>query len=142
MHFGPDRIPDRFDRFGTPAAKTLVSAQNRTGSLQAHRLLAWVQMRGEDVRPLVNHLFAAQFQQGLHIGDRQVLTTIAVNCGQDRNTIAAFLAGDELTRQVRDEEREYRQKGISMVPSFVIDGQKLVVGAEDPSILATALLTP
>jgi predicted DsbA family dithiol-disulfide isomerase len=36
-------------------------------------------------------------------------------------------------------EAEVRAAGISMVPTFIVDRQMVVVGAEDPSILAGAI---
>lgn len=112
----------------------------RANTLQAHRLVAWVQARGDDARPLVNQIFAAQFQEGRYIGDKNLLANLAEAAGQDRQAAAAFLAGKELNTETLAEERHYRQRGVNVVPTFIVADQLAIPGAEDPAILARALL--
>lgn len=115
----------------------------RANTLAAHRLLHWAQSAPDadpdKIAALVERLFSAQFQRGEHVGDLSVLTAIAAECGYDGPTVAAYLASDRDADTVRKLEREFRERGISMVPTFVIDGAKIIVGAEDPAILAAAL---
>lgn len=110
----------------------------RANTLAAHRLLHWAQAQG-DADALVERLFVAQFLRGEHVGDPAVLTAIAVECGHDGPTVAAYLASDRDADLVRRREAEARAMGISMVPSFVLPGGRIVVGAEDPAVLAAAL---
>jgi predicted DsbA family dithiol-disulfide isomerase len=110
----------------------------RANTLAAHRLLHWAQQRG-DADLLVERLFAAQFLRGEHVGDKTVLSAIAGECGYDALAVAAYLDSDQDAELVRQQEVAARERGISMVPTFVIDGEKIIVGAEDPAILATAL---
>lgn len=115
----------------------------RANTLAAHRLLHWVQSASDAdpdrIAALVECLFAAQFQRGEHVGDLAVLTAIAAECGYDAPTMAAYLASDRDADTVRNLEHGFRQRGIGMVPTFVIDGTKIIVGAEDSAILAAAL---
>lgn len=111
----------------------------RANTLAAHRLLHWAQERGDDVDALVERLFVAQFQRGEHVGDKAVLAAIAGECGYDPQAVAAYLASDRDADTVRQLESAARQRGISMVPTFVIDGERIIVGAEDPAVLAAAL---
>jgi predicted DsbA family dithiol-disulfide isomerase len=117
--------------------------QLRANTLAAHRLLHWAQSapnaEPDKIAALVERLFAAQFQRGEHVGDKNLLTAIAAECGYDGPTVAAYLASDRDADTVRRLESEFRQRGIGMVPTFVIDGTKIIVGAEDPAILAAAL---
>ena len=110
----------------------------RANTLQAHRLIHWAQQRGDAVR-LVERLFVAQFQRGERIGDRSLLVQLAVECGYPADAVERYLASGADTDEVRAMERSYRAMGISMVPTFIVDGLEVVVGAEDPAILAAAI---
>lgn len=112
--------------------------ERRANTLQAHRLIHWAQQRG-NAEPLVERLFAAQFQRGEPIGDRALLVQAAAECGYQGAEVDSYLASDQDTDVVRSMERSYRALGISMVPSFIVAGRELVVGAEDPAILAAAI---
>lgn len=110
----------------------------RANTLQAHRLIHWAQQRG-DAERLVERLFVAQFQRGEAVGDPGVLVGIAAECGYPAATVADYLASTEDVDTVRAMEAEVRAAGISMVPTFVVDRKMVVVGAEDPAILAGAI---
>ena len=110
----------------------------RANTLNAHRLLHWAQQRGS-VDALVERLFVAQFQRGEHVGDHAVLTTIAVECGYDHKEVSEYLASRQDVDTVRDEEAALRARGISMVPTFIMPDGQIIVGAEDPAILADGL---
>jgi predicted DsbA family dithiol-disulfide isomerase len=110
----------------------------RANTLKAHRLSAWAQARG-DARPLVERMFAGNFQRGEHLGDAGTLVRIAGECGYDTAAVAAFLASDELAAEVRNDAAEIVGMGITMVPTFIIGGRQIIVGAEDPAILAAGI---
>jgi len=116
----------------------------RANTLQAHRLVHWAQGRGsgeaDKVDALVERLFVAQFQRGEALGDPAILTAIATECGYPASAVAAYLASAEDEAEVRDAERHWRARGIRMVPTFIVNGQEVVVGAEDPAVLAGAML--
>lgn len=112
--------------------------ERRANTLQAHRLIHWAQQRG-DAEQLVERLFVAQFQRGEAVSDPALLVRVAAECGYPAATVADYLASSEDTDIVRAMEAEVRAAGISMVPTFIVDRQMVVVGAEDPSILAGAI---
>lgn len=114
----------------------------RANTLQAHRLIHWAQQRaveanGADV--LVERLFAAHFLNGEHVGDAATLRRIAVDCGYAADEVAAYLAADADTEEVRALERRSREIGVSSVPTFVFGGKQALSGAETPEILAAAI---
>jgi predicted DsbA family dithiol-disulfide isomerase len=111
----------------------------RANTLAAHRLIDRMQRAGADARPLVERLFAAQFVEGRNVGDPAVLLEIAASLGQPRAEIAAFLASTVDAEALRASERAFRQAGVNSVPTFILDRQLVVVGAEDPSRLAAAI---
>ncbi|MBU1237208.1 MAG: DsbA family oxidoreductase [Gammaproteobacteria bacterium] len=110
----------------------------RANTLKAHRLAAWAQAQGEAV-PLIERLYSANFQRGEHIGDPDTLVRIAGECGYDTAAVSAFLASHELEAEVLKEAGEVVGKGITMVPTFIIGGKEIIVGAEDPAILAEGI---
>lgn len=110
----------------------------RANTLQAHRLLHWAQQRGP-ADALVERLFVAQFQRGEHVGDKQVLADSAAECGYDGNEVAAYLAGDAGEAEVRQLEAAARAMGIQQVPTFILPGRRIIVGAEDPAVLAAGI---
>jgi predicted DsbA family dithiol-disulfide isomerase len=110
----------------------------RANTLQAHRLLHWAQAQGP-ADALVERLFSANFQRGEDVGDPKVLMTIAVECGYDAHEVTDYLASDRAADLVRQEEAAIRARGISMVPTFILPGGQIIVGAEDPSVLAAGI---
>lgn len=110
----------------------------RANTLQAHRLIHWAQRQG-DAAPLVERLFLAQFQRGEHVGDRSQLASIAVECGYPTDAVTAYLASDEDSDAVRRSEAAFRARGIRQVPTYIVGGREVVVGAEDPAVLAAAM---
>ena len=110
----------------------------RANTLMAHRpdLPPNNPGRGDTV---VERLFQAQFQRGEHVGDLDVLCTIAEACGlpeDTRNTSAS----DADSEVVREDARQLRALGISMVPTFICRMMADLLGAEDPTVLANAIL--
>lgn len=110
----------------------------RANTLQAHRLIYWAQQRG-NADTLVERLFVAQFQRGEAIGDLATLIRVAADCAYPAAEIEAYLVSNADVDQVRDDARHLRAMGIRMVPSFLLAGNQLIVGAEDPRVLAASL---
>jgi predicted DsbA family dithiol-disulfide isomerase len=114
----------------------------RANTLQAHRLLHWAQTENPDsgkIAALVERLFVAQFQRGEHVGDPAVLVACAAECGYDPKEVADYLASDRDSDEVRRRVAEVQGMGINMVPTFILPGGKIIVGAEDPAILAAGI---
>ena len=110
----------------------------RANTLKAHRLLHWAQQR-DAVDVLVERLFVAQFQRGEHVGDVDTLSRIAGECGYAPDEVKAYLASTEDQDLVRQLERQNRQRGISMIPTFILQDSQIIVGAEDPAVLAQGI---
>lgn len=110
----------------------------RANTLKAHRLLHWAQQRG-DVDALVERLFSAQFQRGEHIGDLDTLGRIAGECAYPQDEVIRYLASTEDEDFVRQLEGKNRQRGVNMIPTFILQDQQVIVGAEDPALLAAAI---
>jgi predicted DsbA family dithiol-disulfide isomerase len=84
-------------------------------------------------------LFAAHFEAGADIADAEVLAGIATDAGMDGDLVRTLLAGDADRALVTDQAERARDAGISGVPSFVLNGKQMVVGAQPPAVLVSAL---
>lgn len=110
----------------------------RANTLQAHRLAHWAQEQGP-AEALIDRIYVGQFQRGEHIGDPAVLVKIAAECGYDPAQAAAYLTSEQDVTAVLEQAREIVAMGINMVPTFILPGKRIVVGAEDPSVLAAGI---
>ncbi|MEE1784187.1 DsbA family oxidoreductase [Streptomyces sp. SP17BM10] len=76
-------------------------------------------------------LLKAHFTDGVDVGDRAALTDVAVAAGLERERVAAYLAGDEGSAEVRAQLAEARELGITAVPTFVFEGKWAVQGGQE-----------
>lgn len=111
----------------------------RANTLNAHRLIHHAQAKvGADATvtaALVEALFAAQFLEGRHVGDRAVLADVAAACGMDRAAVLSYLESDDDAEAVRGGGSEAQRMGISGVPFFIFDQRLAASGAQPPEAL-------
>lgn len=116
--------------------------QVRANTLKAHRLIHRVQTVDPDparIDALIERLYSAQFQRGEHIGDIEVLTACAAECGYDAPTVRDYLASDADEDVVKQKAAEVQAMGINQVPTFILPNRQIIVGAEDPAILVEGI---
>ena len=73
----------------------------------------------------------AYFTNGKNIGDIEVLGDCADSAGISRQEALDFLASDALVVEVQAEIAEASEYGVTAVPTFIINGQWSVPGAQD-----------
>jgi predicted DsbA family dithiol-disulfide isomerase len=95
----------------------------------AHRLVLLAQEAGIG-REMAEALFRANFQEGRDIGKTGVLADVAAGVGLDRDRVARFLAGDQLSRVVDESQTEAKALGVNGVPFFVMEGKYAFSGAQ------------
>ena len=105
----------------------------RANTLLAHRLI-W--RAGHDNSPveqstIKERLLAAYFSEGLDIGDPDTLARIGADLGLDPTETLQFLESDEGRHEVAEEISRANDLGISAVPTYVIEGQWSIPGAQD-----------
>ena len=107
----------------------------------AHRLarLAEREYGAEVQRALVERLFDAHFTRGLDVSDHASLTALAAAVGMDAERVREYLASGEGERETGEELDAARRLGIGAVPTFVIDGQYAVQGAQPTSTFVEVL---
>ncbi|MER7460511.1 DsbA family oxidoreductase [Micromonospora sp. NPDC126480] len=107
-------------------------------TFDAHRLVAWATARGR-AGETVEALYRAHFSDGVDVGSRAALATLAGAVGLDAAEARAFLDSDERAADVRAALAAARQLGVTSVPTFVLAGRYAVVGAQEPETLLGAL---
>lgn len=107
-------------------------------TFDAHRLLHWADEQGRQ-RELKLALFDAYFTQCLNPSDHTVLAGAAEKSGLDRDDAAAVLASDRYAKEVRQDEEQWRAKGINAVPAVIINDRYLISGGQPPEVFEQAI---
>jgi predicted DsbA family dithiol-disulfide isomerase len=98
----------------------------------SHRLIHWSakNLRQDEV---VAELFKAYFEEGLDIGDLDVLVECAMRADLDEALTRRYLLSDEGRQEVVASDVYARRLGINGVPCFIVNRKYAVSGAQPPS---------
>lgn len=107
-------------------------------TFNAHRLIHAAQAAGLG-GAMKERLLKAYFEDGLAIGDSEVLLTLAAQVGLDPDLAAQALDDDATSQAVRNDQARARELGIRGVPFYVIDNHLGVSGAQPPQAFLGAL---
>jgi predicted DsbA family dithiol-disulfide isomerase len=88
---------------------------------------------------LLDAVNQAYFGQGRQVFDRDVITEIAAGAGLDGAAAGEVIDGDAYAEEVRQDELQARDLGVSGVPFFVFDMALGVSGAQPTEMFASAL---
>ena len=148
---GPDKLAEIWQQVGAAGRKAGIEfafekIELRANTLNAHRLIDLAQRIASSgihsdgggsaaVAALVEALFAAQFLDGRHVGDRAILAKIAAGCGFDAAAVKAYLDTDEDAEAVKADADQSRRMGINGVPFFVFNQKLAASGAQPPEAL-------
>ncbi len=107
-------------------------------TFDAHRLIHLAADRGcqDEVK---ERLLAAYLCEGQPIGDTGVLLSEATIAGLDPAEVKELLGGDAYASEVRADETEARERQITGVPFFLINGSFGIPGAQDSDTMLTIL---
>lgn len=108
-------------------------------TFDAHRLI-WLAGRHGVQDAVVGELFRRYFVEGEDIGETRVLADAARSAGLEGVDVTAFLEGEDGKAEVRDALEEAHRQGIQGVPTFIIEGQRSLTGAQPPEALRQAIL--
>ena len=134
---GPEQAQMLIDRVTEAAAgdglEFRMDRALRANTLLAHRLLWLAEQPGSPVAQAAvkERLLQAYFVDGADIGDPETLVEITGEIGFERDDIADFLDSDRGRDEVASYLEQAADNGISAVPTFVIDGQWAIPGAQD-----------
>jgi predicted DsbA family dithiol-disulfide isomerase len=111
----------------------------RSGNtFDAHRVVHLAAEHGlQDA--MKERLMKAYLEEGELISDRDTLVRLGSEVGIPKDELIDTLASDRFGAEVRDDERTAFGFGISAVPTFVIDRQFGVSGAQPPELLLQML---
>jgi predicted DsbA family dithiol-disulfide isomerase len=111
----------------------------RSGStFDGHRLVHLAAAHGLQ-ESMKQRLLRAYFTEGELISDEQTLLRLGVEVGLDGEEVREMLAGERFAEEVREDEASARQLGIAAVPTFVINREIGVSGAQPPEVLLELL---
>ena len=108
-------------------------------TLNAHRVIRWAEV-GEQQDAVVERLFELYFTEGEDIGETSVLLDAAREAQMDVDFVEEVLATDRDIDEVEKEIALAHELGVQGVPTYVIDQQHILVGAQCAEILADALV--
>lgn len=109
-----------------------------TNSFDAHRLLKFAAKQGKEAE-MNEALFRAYFTDSLHIGDHDTLLDIAERVGLDRTETQTFLNSEQLGKEVRQDEQQANQLGVTGVPFFVVNNKYGISGAQPTEVFLNTL---
>ena len=138
----PERAGDMIQRMTQVAATDGLDMRFdriRPGNtFDAHRLVHLAKSSGlQDA--MKERLFRAYLTEGDAVGDPAVLARLGADVGLDAADVADVLGSDRFAADVREDEKQARELGITGVPFFVIGGKYGVSGAQSADVLASAL---
>jgi predicted DsbA family dithiol-disulfide isomerase len=97
----------------------------------SHRLIHWA-ARHERQDEVVGELFKVYFEEGLDVGDLEILVECARRAGIDEAGARQFLESDEGRQEVVASDVYARRLGINGVPCFIVNRKYAVSGAQPP----------
>lgn len=111
----------------------------RSGNMfDAHRLVHLGKARGKQ-HEVKERFMKGYLEEGALMSDHGTLLRLAIEAGLDEGEVADVLASDQFAADVRADERDARELGISGVPCFVLDGKFAVSGAQPAQVMLSAL---
>ncbi len=107
-------------------------------TFDAHRVLHHAATRG--VQDAVKERFLRGYMtEGEAIGDPGVVARLAGEAGLEPDEVHAVLASDDYARDVRADEQEARELGVTGVPFFVFGRKYAVSGAQPAEVHLRAI---
>ena len=107
-------------------------------TLPLHQLMQHAAGLGKDEAALAEDLMSAFFEQGLNIGERDVVVDIARRHGIRGRDTRKALANDQLRQAAVVREAQVRSSGLNAAPGFLLNRRLLVVGAQPTDNLVNA----
>ena len=107
-------------------------------TLPAHQVMQAVEGRGEDTTALAEGLMSAFFEQGLNIGEEDVLVDLAAAAGLRADETRRAIGSDLARQAVVTREAQVRSSGLNAAPGFLLNRRLLVVGAQPTDKLVNA----
>ena len=98
-------------------------------SFNSHRLLA-LAYNANMQEKVLDDLFESYFLHGKDIGDPNILLQIAIKHNIDAEEFKSYLSDQENIEPLANEEIQAKKMGISSIPTFIINKQIVINGAQ------------
>ena len=102
-------------------------------TLDAHRMIHWAGIEDRQTA-MAMALFRAYFEEGRDIGDHDVLADLADGLEMDAALVQRLLASEADEEEIRARDTQFREMGVTSVPTFIVAGQHAVPGAQEPDL--------
>jgi len=132
--FGPDGAAEMHERLTEEGRAVGIDFRfdaitRQPNTMDAHRLILWAGIE-QAANEVVDALFRAWFTEGRDIGSIDVLADIADSAGMNAALVRRLLATDEDRAQVEGRIRMVQEMGITSVPTYLVNRQTAVPGAQ------------
>lgn len=139
---GPERAREIFTHTSNVAAADGLALHFdravAANTFDAHRLIWFAAARGRQAE-MVDALYQAHFTDGVDVGSRAALASVAAGVGLDEAEVREFLDSSAGEAEVQAQLAAAHELGVTSVPTFVFAGKYAVTGAQDPATLRSVL---
>lgn len=104
-------------------------------TFNAHRLI-WLASQFAVQKPVAEALHKNHFAEGKSVGDIATLIETGSKNGIPENKLVAFFESNEGIQEVQELEKQYRNAGVSSVPTYIINGEYMINGAQSSEELS------
>lgn len=116
-----------------------IEGQRILNTFKAHQLIHWVGETSSLQTELKVALLKAYFSQGRNINDSDVLVQIIEEIGLDGAYARKLLDDQVYAGDVRALQEQWRQLGVTAVPTFIIDEKYMISGGQPPEAFVQSL---
>ncbi|PWJ39146.1 DsbA family oxidoreductase [Sediminitomix flava] len=106
---------------------------NIPNTLDAHRLMHYAREEKKDTE-LSLTLFKAYFVEGKDMENKDILVECGKQAGLSEEAISKFDSSEEALQSVIAEETQFRNAGVSAVPTFIINDKFMIQGAQPAEV--------
>ena len=98
-------------------------------TFNANQLIYWSQLEGKG-NEVVENLFKAYFLNGKNLGEINSLIQIGMKSGLTKKITSKVFESTKDIKIIQDIEDQYRKAGVTGVPTFIINNEYVVPGAQ------------
>jgi predicted DsbA family dithiol-disulfide isomerase len=106
-------------------------------TILSHRLIALTPEKSK--LAVVEAVYKAYFEDGLDIGNIDLLVSLGKAAGMDATELRNLLSGEAALNEVMSEASSARRNGITTVPFFMLNNKISVNGSESVEVFLQAL---
>lgn len=107
-------------------------------SFMAHRLIQLAKSKGL-ANEVEEELFKVHFEATKNIDDIAVLLAVSTSIGMDSKEVKKILESDDFAYEVKQDEMEARNIGVTGVPFFVFEDKYAISGAQPTAVFLETL---